>query len=558
MADSTQISEPNSPVSETASAQDRAKADLWIFREGRRELSGRKFLAELRSQLSAKTALTDALIQAGELEAALADLDAPGAEAAAALTDQLARELSSGIANGDADELANRIEVPPVVSIAPPEGFTYYALHPLDFARSLNELPLEAPAFAVIGIRSIGTTLSAVMAAALGSLGKSVKRVTVRPTGHPYSRICPLSGKLKSWISKHDSLAAHFLVVDEGPGRSGSTFLSVAEALRDLGVRRERITIVGSRPFDPGSLCAEDAVARWSQFRFVATPSSLHERFPNWTYIAGGDWRGHFFHHESEWPESWTQMERWKVLSPDQGRLVKFEGMGRIGRDTRERAFALASAGFSPDVQDAGDGFLSYTAVQGRRVAKTDMASTLLEQIARYCAFRASEFTAQEATGTELEQMVAFNVREEFGRELDFKRRQLSTERPVVVDGRMQPYEWVAASGKALKIDAISHGDNHFFPGPCDIAWDIAGTIVEWDLGQNASRFLIEKFRKFSGVDLSETLMFYLLAYCVFRLGFCKMARSTVVGSREEERLDLAYRHYRDMAARLVDVIPSV
>jgi hypothetical protein len=556
MAGSTQISDRSSPASK--SVQDRAKSDLWIFREGRRQLSGRKFLEELRSQLSTRNALTDSLILAGELEAALADLDAPSAPAAAELTDRLARELCSGIADGDREQLANRIEVPPVVSIAPPEGFTYYALHPLDFARVQDKLPRDASAFAIVGIRSIGTTLSAVVAASLGSLGKSVKRVTVRPTGHPYSRSLVLSRKLKRWISEQNSVSAHFLVVDEGPGRSGSTFLSVAEALVGVGVGRERITIVGSRPFDPSSLCAEDAVARWNQFRFVATPSCLHERFSNWTYIGSGDWRGHFFHQESEWPESWTQMERWKVLSPDQRQLVKFEGMGRIGKETRERAFALASAGFSPDVRDAGEGFLSYTAVRSRRVTRTDVNTALLEQIARYCAFRASEFSVQESAGTELERMVAFNVREEFGRELDFRDGQLSTARPVLVDGRMQPYEWIAASGKVLKVDAVSHGDNHFFPGPCDIAWDIAGIVIEWALGPNAKQFLLEQFRKFSGFDPSETLRFYLLSYCVFRLGFCKMARSTVVGSPEEKRLDLAYRHYRRLASRLVDVIPSI
>jgi len=558
MAGTTQVSNSSSAASETGSAQDRAKSDLWIFREGRRELSGRKFLEELRSQLSTKNSLTDSLIQAGELEAALADLDAPSAPAAAGLTDRLARELCSGIADGDPEPLANRIEVPPVLSIAPPEGFTYYALHPLDFARVADKLPPEAPAFAIVGIRSIGTTLSAVVAAALGSLGKSVKRVTVRPTGHPYSRSLQLGGKLASWIAKQNSLSAQFLVVDEGPGRSGSTFLSVAEALAGVGVGRERITIVGSRPFDPASLCAQNAVARWNQFRFVATPSCLNQRFSTWTYIGNGNWRGHFFEQESEWPESWTQMERWKVLSPDQRQLVKFEGMGRIGRETRERAFALATAGFSPDVRDAGDGFLSYTAIRGRRVTKIDVSNALLERVARYCAFRASEFSVEESGGMELGRMVAFNVHEEFGRELDFEDGQLSTARPVLVDGRMQPYEWVAASGKVLKIDATTHGDNHFFPGPCDIAWDIAGTVIEWGLGPHAKQFLLEQFKKSSGIDLAKTLKFYLLSYSVFRLGFCKMARSTVMGSPEEVRLDLAYRHYRDVASRLLEAIPSV
>ena len=32
------------------------------------------------------------------------------------------------------------------------------------------------------------------------------------------------------------------------------------------------------------------------------------------------------------------------------------------------------------------------------------------------------------------------------------------------------------------------HGDDHFFPGPTDIAWDLAGTIVEWELAPAVDR----------------------------------------------------------------------
>src|SRR6202030_247862 len=96
-----------------------------------------------------------------------------------------------------------------------------------------------------------------------------------------------------------------------------------------------------------------------------------------------------------------------------------------------------------------------------------------------------------------------------------------------------------------LKTDAISHGDNHFFPGPCDIAWDLAGTVVEWDLDAQATKFLLGKFRQFSGAPISQQFQDYMLAYCVFRLGFCKMATSTVTGSREESRLQSSYLSYR-------------
>jgi hypothetical protein len=536
-------------------ADDRAKSDLWIFREGRREVSGPAMVRDIVRQLESGNTLLDCLIQAGELEAALADLNAPGASAAARLTDALAVRLCTGDADRgvDPNQLAGKIEAPETISISPPEGFTYYALHPLDFARVVEQIPDHPAKCAVIGVRSIGTTLSAVTTAALKMSGRAATRITVRPSGHPYSRTTEFSPEQERWIAEQLEQPAQFLVVDEGPGRSGSTFLSVVEALGRLGVHRERTTIVGSRAFYPEGLCAENAEERWRGLHYVCTAPSVSTRFLNFPYIGGGDWRTYFCGAEEEWPESWTQMERLKFLSPDLRQFFKFEGMGPLGREVRERAFLLAREGFSPAVCDAGNGFLSYTAVEGRHLRKQDVSSSLLEQIARYCSFRASEFTHAATRNSELGQMLEFNVQQEFGRDLKLEPGQLNSPTPLLADGRMQPYEWILSrEGKLFKTDAISHGDNHFFPGPCDIAWDLAGTVVEWDLNAEATEFLLDKFRQFSGLRISPQFQNYMLAYCVFRLGFCKMATSTVAGSREECRLESAYRNYRAKAEQLL------
>ncbi|HEY7354442.1 MAG TPA: hypothetical protein VH596_16860 [Terriglobales bacterium] len=540
----------------TTQAEELAKSDLWIFREGRRDVPGATFLNDLRQRLSSRNGSVDCLIQAGELETALADSGSLSASTAASLTNCLADRLyAAKCGNGqDPEDILNHIEPSASITISPPEGFTYYALHPLDFARVAERIADEIPVYAVIGIRSIGTTLSAVVVAALNKRGNSATRITVRPKGHPYSREMQLLATEKEWIADQISKTAHFLIVDEGPGRSGSTFLSVAEALCHQGVSPERITIIGSRQFDPESLCAEGAPARWRKFRFLAASSSMNERFSRWTYLGGGDWRMYFCGSEQNWPESWTQMERFKVLSPDRREVVKFEGMGRIGEEARHRAFVLAGAGFSPAVHDAGNGFLSYaTIASGKHLQKSDLSTAILEQIARYYAFRNAEFHHSSPANPELEHMVTFNVQQEFGRELKLEAGALSSANTVVVDGRVQPYEWIVAEdGKLLKMDAISHGDNHFFPGPCNIAWDLAGTMVEWELDRQASEFLLNAFRKLSGIDLSSELNAYLLSYCVFRLGFCKMARSTVLGSREELRLDSAYHRYRSAAEAIL------
>ena len=560
MAGSTQISSGAASVITAGDppkrAEERAKSDLWIFREGRRDVSGHAMVRGLTRRLASENSLLDSLIEAGELEAALADLNTPGERAAAALTDALALPLFAGaqVDQPELEHLAGKIDVPETISISPPEGFTYYALHPSDYARVVDRIASQSGTFAVIGIRSIGTTLSAVTTAALNAKGHRAKRITVRPTGHPYARSVQFSAEQEHWIVEQLSQSAEFLVVDEGPGRSGSTFLSVAEALMRMKVPQERITAIGSREFDPESLCAEDAARRWHCVRFVSTAPSVSSRFQNFPYLGGGEWRIHFFKSEEDWPESWTQMERLKFLSPDRRQFFKFEGMGPLGSEVRERAFSLAKHGFAPAVADAGDGFLCYQTVKGRNLRKQDVSSLLLERIARYCSFRVSNFSCASPSNSELANMLEFNVQQEFGRELRLDPALLGSTNPVLVDGRMQPFEWIASSrGELLKTDAISHGDNHFFPGPCDIAWDLAGATIEWDLSFEAAQFLVRRFKQLSGIDVAHKLDAYLLAYCVFRLGFCKMAASTVSGSREESRLEIAYRWYRSKAGKLLD-----
>ena len=560
MAGSTQISSGaqlfTTETDLPKSADERAKSDLWIFREGRREVSGPGMVRDLTHRLASKNSLTDSLIEAGELEGALADVNALGAPAAAALTDALALCVCTGdeALGMQPQQLAANIEVPEAISISPPEGFTYYALHPSDYARVVDRIASHSGVFAVIGVRSIGTTLSAVTTAALNAQGNRAKRITVRPTGHPYARSVQFSADQEHWIVEQLSRSADFLVVDEGPGRSGSTFLSVAEALMRMKVPQDRITAVGSREFDPESLCAENAVKRWRHVRFVSTKPSVSSRFQNFTYLGGGDWRRHSFDDEENWPESWTQMERLKFLSPDRRQFVKFEGMGPLGSQVRERAFTLAEGGFSPAVADARDGFLSYQTLGGRTLRKQDVSPSVLERIALYCSFRISNFSYTPPFSSELAHMLEFNVQQEFGRELRLDPGLLGSTNPVLADGRMQPFEWIAPpQGELLKTDAISHGDNHFFPGPCDIAWDLAGAIIEWNLSSEAAEFLLRRFKQLSGIDVAQKLEAYMLAYCVFRLGFCKMAVSTVLGSREESRLKTAYHWYRSKAGKLLN-----
>src|SRR5215469_7856514 len=198
----------------------------------------------------ARDELIEALLRAGELECALEDRGF-GCEQRmiAEASDELARALVTGrppmIPNSVLEGLA-AIGINEPVSISRPEGFCYYALHPLDYVDALASADIRPPSAAVVGIRSIGTTLSAVVRAWFEQQGIRAERITVRPSGHPFDRKLVLDQSQRRWIRTNELRDAMFFVVDEGPGLSGSSFLAVAEALAAAGVRTEQITLVPS------------------------------------------------------------------------------------------------------------------------------------------------------------------------------------------------------------------------------------------------------------------------------------------------------------------------
>jgi hypothetical protein len=483
--------------------------------------------------------------------------------------------------------------VPDRIHVSPAEGFAYYALHPLDFADLASAVPLDAPRAAVVGIRSIGTTLSAVVVAALERRGIPADRVTVRPTGHPYDRRTRFSPEQLRWIAQRRQAGAEFLVVDEGPGMSGSSFLSVGDALVEAGVDRNKIQFLCSRQPDPAHLRARDAASRWPSYR-------AHYVAKNWRlpttadlYAGGGQWRGHLYASPDVWPASWVQMERLKFWSADRKTLCRFEGFARYGAEVRERAERVAAAGFGPTPFLHENGFASYPALRGRPLQRSDLDCNLLDLIARYCAFRASELRSRDPQNLEeMETMLRFNLAQEFSVELQSGQNRktlggvilskgscgvcaspsegsranhveimgsytqpllIGSDVPILADGRMMPWEWILTpEGRIFKTDAADHADDHFFPGPTDIAWDLVGAIVEWDMSRAAADYIVERYSYLSGDNSRPRLPGYRLAYTVFRMAYCKMAAASAAGSGEEHRLLRDYYWYRAKAALLL------
>jgi hypothetical protein len=493
--------------------------------------------------------LLTALLWAGTLEAALADAGAPAAAAAAATTDRIARAYLRRTRDGLVG-LAAQISTWPVparLRVSPPEGFAYYGLSPDDVAHTARSILPEGTAVLVVGIRSIGTTLSAAVLAALEVGGRSVERLTVRPEGPPFDRITRL-GDAAGVVARHAEQGSRFLVVDEGPGLSGSSFLSVAEALESAGAPPERIVLLGSRVVDPQSLVARDGAARWARFRVEVARAAAQQgdgSAPGGEDLSGGAWRPVVLGSPRRWPATWPALERYKQRSADGRWLLKFEGLGPFGAAVHARAAALAERGWAPWPSGAPDirGLVGYPFPAGTPLAAAEADRERVAALGRYCALRHELFPA-DADPEALEGMARHDVAVEAGLELPAG-WSLPCERPAITDGRMLPHEWLrTADGGLVKVDGAAHGDDHLYPGPCDVAWDLAGASVEWALGADARQVLVAAYRAAAGEDPGERLPRYEIAYAAFRAAWCAMAAATAPAD-EVERLAAARARYR-------------
>jgi hypothetical protein len=466
-----------------------------VYREQRRRVR----VAELQARIAFARDPVERLIESGELAAGLADEmeSAPGAPA------------------------------PDTVTVSVPEGFAYYALYPEMYRLAARRFWEDArpPRAVVIGIRSIGATLGEVVAATLRSCGCEVESCTVRPRGHPWNRELTLAPELeRRWCALR---AAHFAVVDEGPGLSGSSFACVAECLSTLGIPDDRIVLFPAWDPDPSALLSETARRRWPRHRKYLSRFEDMNLFPGARDLSAGNWRALLFTNERDYPAVQPQHERRKYLRD--GTLYKFAGLGRYGVATLHRACRLASAGFAPAVEGLENGFLATRWCPGRPLSARAVDSGLLEMMARYLAFRRAEFPAD--TAADLTEMIRINAAEALGPQC--LERLAALRRPdapaCAIDGRMLPHEWLHTPAGWVKTDATDHHDDHFYPGPQDIACDLAAAMIEFELTRAQSARLISEYTALSGDrTILARLSFHRLGWLAFRLGYTGMAAAAL------------------------------
>lgn len=423
------------------------------------------------------------------------------------------------------------------------EGFSFYALYP---EACIDTGANDGGEKVVIGVRSIGMALAPLLAEA----SNASLCVSVRPSGHPFARVCKLAPDLRAAL--HERRRASFYIVDEGPGLSGSSFAAVADALKGIGVTRERIEFFANNSDGPGGAASETNRKRWRAARkhILDSAPMIGRALASYTIVrdvSGGVWRD--AHANAAAPAN-RPYERRKLLavSDDGVWLAKFTGLGAIGEHKGRLSHCLSQAGFTPKTGGARHGFSLHRWISNARAIDSAPRSRLIAHVADYIAFRATNLPALACGGASIEGLFAMarqNCAQGIGGEvaagLDRFTATLTRlarmERRVATDNRMHAWEWICSeSGEILKCDATDHCAGHDLIGCRDAAWDAAGAIIEFSLSASEATQLLASIDA-HGVEIPAPLLdFFIPAYCAFQLGAATMAANANAPWPEDAR----------------------
>lgn len=348
--------------------------------------------------------------------------------------------------------------------------FAFYALYPEAVFEAAARL---APArdTRILCLRVIGTALAAMVAAALRS---PEGPATLRPVGHPFARRI---------VAAPPTPSARALVVDEGPGLSGSSLAAAVSWLGSSGTPPRHVTLLTSHPHLPRAMASPDTLALWrgcgrcwADFEATILPrlpywvaSLLGEPFTAWQDLSAGAW--------TRTLPTDPPRKRRKYLATTATRryLVKFAGLGEIGAAKLAHAHANAALSLVPEPIGLAHGFLVERWIEPRPPAVPTPA-----ELARYLAARAA--LAPPNPSASLATLIAMahaNIAEALGSgaaaAFAFAARVSGMEatpgNAVAVDARLHAWEWLRdANGHLLKADALDHCEGHDLIGYQDIA----------------------------------------------------------------------------------------
>ncbi|MBY5548107.1 hypothetical protein HFO61_15030 [Rhizobium leguminosarum] len=554
---------------------------------------------EMQPSRQRHEALVQAFILTGELVQALADQEfgkngmddvSEIQDAGAKLLLMQAREIMRSWRNGFAGTFSfpedwtsklESLDSADPVRMKRAEGYAFYALYPESYieAATISNLP---PKTVVIGIRSIGTGLAALVSAALGA----EPAYSLRPTGHPFERHVKVTPALSKRILADPE--TDFAIVDEGPGLSGSSFGCVGDWLQANGVASGRLHFFPSHAGEPGPHASKTHLTRWrDRPRHVVSFDDLtlaaqdpkHRLHTwaadvvgvarsSWRDLSGGAWRTVRYRDPSLWPPSYMQMEKRKFLMEAEGEAwhVKFAGLCGSEVDKARRGSLLSEAGFIPRIAGTCYGFIIEEWIDGMPLDNSGVGRPhMVDHLGRYLGFRARHLPARNggASIQKLCEMAIFNIAEAAGshtaeklrRAIGAPERLAGRLRRVDTDNRLHLWEWLTSTtGGIIKTDALDHNAAHDLIGCQDIAWDVAGACVEFELSNKERNRLVGLVGREADCDLrDDVLKFFEACYLGFQIGLWSQAKASIDGA-ETARIERTTKRYLDRLLQLIDI----
>ena len=488
---------------------------LLLYAKKRFEASPRAVARRLSALVAADPAPSistarEWLVFAGQLEQAV--LDESGVPQVTRITDAAAPLFldalsDTRLAPHHAALLTALAETGPLLADEPaafrlPEGFAWYALDPKSHAMTAARW---ASAHAggrvcVIGLLSIGTALSAVVADALRRAGSTVpQRLVLRPAGHPFRR----EATLPEDVTGADAV----IIVDEGPGLSGSSMAAAAGTLEAQGVAAERIFFFPGHGHGPG-VEADEKIRRW-----------------------------------------WTPERCWVTSVPEEKALAGhrlFGGFAAIDADLttlgalkRRRQQHMADHGLALTPVALEHGWL-HLAGGGTPLIRGDLnaafiTGTLAPYIARAAQKAERPDTCREAIARTAEALAAAGESDAFA-----ARAARETDgRLLAGDGRLHPAEWLRTrESRILKRNATGTELEHSWAGPQPVLWDVAGAIAEWEMGEEDEALLLARMEQHHGIAAPPfALAFHMAGYCCLGLARARQQGCAPAARRHEARL---------------------
>ena len=517
----------------------------------------------------------DLVIALGQIEQALADGDAGKDLRQLAVsmqaTDHAAENFVSQLLNkfrspevltASAEAAMLALEGAGELHIKLPEGFAFYSLFPEQYVAAAEVFTAHRRALPtlVVGIRTIGTTLSAVVKAALAARGFPAERITVRPAGHPFDRTTDLSQAPEA-----DSA----IIVDEGPGLSGSSMASVASALRARGA--SDITFFPSHAKPPGSAASAETRKTWLKTPCIVKPFIDGDLSPSRIVKAlrreteallnsptcevedfsAGRWASRVKSHHPIHLAPAFERSKYLIRTEAGASIIwKYAGVGpgqqleQIAPLCMTRQNALAAKGWCPPALARCHGFIATKWIERHEPPQDNPSVRAL--LANYIADASRPpltVGVAEDGIFRLREMMRCNYAEAgLHHVLDYTETiipnvQLLAKLPAYGDGRLAPHEWFVSGGRLQKADVWGHDFDHTLVGAQSILWDVAGAQIEW---------LASGVATSQPVATPIELSFYLSAYIAFRIGMCSLAGD---GDGQSHYCDLAERLLRTVGA---------